>query len=1500
MKKFSKRMLALMLAVVMAIPTLFVLPSAASADDGLSSHLRAQYLTDSNLTQDKVGSNNLETRNGGGMYWDSIACKFPSGSSKPYYRVRLNDILSTVDFNQGFTIAFTAVRSESSWQRYLELSTDEGFTSNGSSSYLYFATNGNAKVRYKGGGETGNSGTGDEGGWNNWVVTVKNGSFQIYKNGSQAGSVTDGKVSSDWFTDIKDNGYLLLGASSYSNDGAFGGSMRDVRIYDTYVSSSSIGDLSSGTTTINPNGRSCVSNNSGRWSDGRVNIVNDGTKGAISAGLYRFDISGLPSTGYVDWASATFTVQSASNATMAHHQIDFYCRNGADLNGYINNGHYGVDWGEWSEGTANFRNNLGLNASTYIGTMQHKDLSDGKAVTVDLTEALITARENGWSSIILVAISRNISNNGSPWSDTWLYDPFILASVNDVSSNGTYDELTAAIRNYESKMQHAPYTNMKVAYDAYVMANRFADAMYYGEETPATSRVQSVINNLVVATENMKPWTYRTGDFSLSADYTVNKAQMLKGVTAGENANGGTEGGFKVYDYSDYMDNVLYAMGVGDQSNNGDSWKRTAGIFGSAGTSIALEYGPIVFLYDGVTTPAMPINLKSWYSGWDDDWTAIWINGTSDLSLTDCWHGHTGSREYQHSWYGDVYHTYDTNANPTGDDKSTYYYSTTLFYRGGNSSGFNNYLRTYDSIAWAGKNQSNAYNEANNATHIYVVDYKSLRDKIASKVSTIQNVTAYKEGGMSSLLGVMDKAVDLDPNHYIMYYPNEQNTQQATEISGASTLANDIGSRVSELNGASATADEATYNNLRAEMRTAHSTHPTGNSAYDDYHSNASAVASAYTTSSVASFRTAYEYAKWHMGCLVDWPYTHGEVPASGRLSNLVNAHNSLEQKADFSALDAAKDAAIAEVDSATIVDANTTSSVAAAKAYLQNATEFPYEYSADRNDTGVSKNSEIAAEKTKFDGWKNAVSLDKRADLSKLEKAYAKADALLLGLNGKAARYDKASVEALINAVTTAKKTQNITAQTMVKADAATRANYGQAVQTDANALADDIYAAIEGLTIVAENVSQVDLSAYEAAVSTINKLDPDAYEESTDGSIATAISNANTMVSTSTETYSTATINVVDSAVTQGNIEDATTGILTALTKCVKKYDIVANSGVTEIGARNGEYKDGKATYGTTMTFKSGDSDTAWYMSIKSGTIERTMQFQGYGSGLETRVMGKTEVKAVKRTTENPCRIRVIRDYDNDDKAPVDLVDFVSEGREYTLEAAPAVPYYTFDGYYVDGEKVTGNTVTVSGDVDVIAYYTVNNDASCAINATDISGTLTSKAAQYNEKVELEGGNGAYAWVEATDDTGLHFRPFYIGKNVSMFASEPTELKAVTEEQFNAYGFTLPAINLRKGGTVKSGEKTIFNAQLVAGNADVQEYGILVGTGNITEDMLNIENSGTHEDYRVLRAKSTRLVGANQFSIAIKGLPDNYIYRGYVIYSDGSSLQTEYTEIN
>ena len=1538
MKRFSKRMLALLMAAIMAMPVILAMPFSASAEndvaDYLNEHLVARYFTDSNITQDKVGNSNL-TAVGSGMNWTNDGTydcvKFPggnNGANTNYFKTSASSMLLGVNFTKGFSVSFTAKRGGNNYQRYFEFSTNEGYGDGSKTSYIYFSCNQNSKIKSipYGNSETGSPSISDDGNWHTWTLTVNKSRIFVYRDEVFWGQVQDtNRITDAWFNVIK-NGNLLLGASSFSGDPLFSGYMRDFKVYNVALTSLQVHQAVSGKpdnhngvnvkyeTAVNFHGTEgsdyAITNNNWYYSPTNTNYGLTRYSSAHSINtddslqyfrmwdksdrLYYADNSSRTQGIFQQDMDFRFDVTMGSRTDSASaYLIGIVDRNGNIPIQLLKNGNVKI-------------NNTELTGTNAVYSGNNEKAHNNYTFSFDYSEQMLHFSCYGeWT---------DSSHNFTIQKDYKVTDygitlnPGDLAGINILDGKGsgharfggiffyvpytpyvpgTLAELKETVALYESKMaQNKIYTNMGTAYEAYVLANRYIDAADYGDRTIGESLYRTATDNLLTATRNMEEWSAfipnAHGSFTGDANYVSDA------------------------DYAQTYKNVLYASTVTNDANGATVWyDNEIEIYGGSEKCNPRLYHPVsVMMYDGVNTPNVPIFsfFRHWCSAFHEYniyYYAIFIaDNAGGMEITNKWHGNQNeSFNYQWNYFnnGEVNVDYSDTTTMSDHKKVTFTFSSgewqmayanIMKFTG--SMADNEYTRTI-TPTWGmnfGNNSSDIKKErAVGTKSLYVVNYKALKDALGRAISTAQNVTSYKEGGLTAFFTAYDNATSFNPQ---TAYDWASDT-----ASKVATCGNDIRNMVSALDNSNKRAD--IYPILRTEMKTAHSNHPTGNSAETDFATDSAVLKNTYTKSSVDTFKTTFSATKTHMANLVENAYQTN----SANIPQLESAHF-LDLKADFSALDAAKDAAIAEVDSATIVDANTTSSVAAAKAYLQNATEFPYEYSADRNDTGVSKNSEIAAEKTKFDGWKNAVSLDKRADLSKLEKAYAKADALLLGLNGKAARYDKASVEALINAVTTAKKTQNITAQTMVKADAATRANYGQAVQTDANALADDIYAAIEGLTIVAENVSQVDLSAYEAAVSTINKLDPDAYEESTDGSIATAISNANTMVSTSTETYSTATINVVDSAVTQGNIEDATTGILTALTKCVKKYDIVANSGVTEIGARNGEYKDGKATYGTTMTFKSGDSDTAWYMSIKSGTIERTMQFQGYGSGLETRVMGKTEVKAVKRTTENPCRIRVIRDYDNDDKAPVDLVDFVSEGREYTLEAAPAVPYYTFDGYYVDGEKVTGNTVTVSGDVDVIAYYTVNNDASCAINATDISGTLTSKAAQYNEKVELEGGNGAYAWVEATDDTGLHFRPFYIGKNVSMFASEPTELKAVTEEQFNAYGFTLPAINLRKGGTVKSGEKTIFNAQLVAGNADVQEYGILVGTGNITEDMLNIENSGTHEDYRVLRAKSTRLVGANQFSIAIKGLPDNYIYRGYVIYSDGSSLQTEYTAIN
>ena len=522
-------------------------------------------------------------------------------------------------------------------------------------------------------------------------------------------------------------------------------------------------------------------------------------------------------------------------------------------------------------------------------------------------------------------------------------------------------------------------------------------------------------------------------------------------------------------------------------------------------------------------------------------------------------------------------------------------------------------------------------------------------------------------------------------------------------------------------------------------------------------------------------------------------------------------------------------------------------------------------------------------------------VDLDKRADLTKFDTAYDRADSLLTSLDGKISQYTEDSVVALKNALTAT----NVS--TYANADEETRADYGSAVQTDANNLADAINNAYDGLTL-----APVDSTAYEAAVTTITNLDPEAYDETS--SITNAINAANT-VNTDTVEYGDSTITFVNESV-QKDVDDVTNYIVSALTASVKQYSVDASDAeVKEISANNGQYytDTNKATYGTKMTFRSEDPKTAWFLELTTATTHKQLAFAGSGAKFETKVLGNISVKAYTRTETNDCRVTIARNYDNDpDKIPIEYLNYVASGTEFELPAAPALAFYTFDGYYIGETKITSATVSITEDTDIIAKYTVNNDASCAINATDINSNPLNSTVEYNNKVELQGGSGTYAWIEATDET--HFRPFYIGEDVSFFATESTTLKAVSKAEFDAYNFSVPTINLRKNGVILSGTRTVFNAQVVAENVDnIRECGILIGVKNgeegiiPDESLLTLEHTGTQTNYRVVRAKSTKFVGANQISIAINNVPSEYSYRAYVIYDNGEGTApvTVYTDL-
>ena len=550
------------------------------------------------------------------------------------------------------------------------------------------------------------------------------------------------------------------------------------------------------------------------------------------------------------------------------------------------------------------------------------------------------------------------------------------------------------------------------------------------------------------------------------------------------------------------------------------------------------------------------------------------------------------------------------------------------------------------------------------------------------------------------------------------------------------------------------------------------------------------------------------------------------------------------------------------------------------------DASSAVYDYSNNTNTTVNGAADEVASIVSDFNAYKAP---DLRADLTNLQKAFDRADSFLKSLNGKAAQYDASSIEALISAVTAT------TVSTYMNADSATRAEYGQAVQADADELEAAINTAYNGLKLSVTDTS-IDTSAYEAAVAIVNNPDPDAYN--TTESITTARSTANTLVSTATVPYGTAKINVFNSNTTAQSVNDATGTILTALSNSIKTYT-VTTQGVSETTFKNGTTTGSAtpytATYGTTVLCKSDNAETAWYTEITSGTSHRSEQFQGYGKSLEMKVVGNMTIKAVKPSATTK-QVKITRNYSDNDSSPVSLVNYVTTGESFTLPTAPALAYYSFDGYYINNVKYTEKAVTVNNDIEIVAKYIFDSSATYAINATDINNVAQNSNANYNTRVSLEGGSGAYGWVEETSDS--HFRPFWVGENVEFLASESTTLKAVTENDFN---FTTPCINLRKSGVIVSDTKKIFNAQLFDAGKEIKEYGILIGTGNITADALVIENSGTHDDYRIIRAKSTRLVGANQFAISVKNLADGYSYRGYVVYENSDDeFVTAYTEIN
>ena len=1611
MKKTSKKILSLMLAVIMALPALYMMPYMAGAEViDLSGMTIARYLVN-DVNTDEIGDTTLNKV--GSPSWDSNSFKTGLGSARltdgNYFSIQIGSLLKSSGVaSNGFSVSFYGKPDSSNsnqFGRFFEFN-DKGnkgtidYNSNRDSTFYASMWPYENKIEvdnYNYGSRAYISQSGVTNNyynaWHHYVATFANGRVCVYVDGAVGYQTDTNQMNGDALNRIcADNGYLLLGQAGW-NDTGYTGWLRDFRVYNKALTQSEATQVKD-QYDIDTELLTAISDyetKMGRMANGGVYYKNmTAAYNAYIAACKGYDAYTYGGDNSVDRQALTRALNLASeNMTQwkkpTANEKTYYPKNGDNDNPHYAN---------------NFSVNL-LSASL--------DSTNGETTVYDQTEDYMQVRLFYSKNVLLydgetapmfpVSFSYNLNNapkktgryvhtvypstgngsKGSTGDDSREFELWNGVKPNDsgdhsicwigqdnkqMAYNWMYSQSSKVSAESTNAHNHWSSKHETGCNAGSTGQNWYANALRYKGGDPGVA-FKEIYINWAFRTSGSEQQTTITNDSYKTAAATVptyiynykgikDKLDGKKGIVSA--VSNYREGGLStLLGYYDTLTrdwqtvkgdasttNTAYSN-IGSTSATADNSTRASNYesLRSKLTEYADTYNSNAAAL-GKTTSSFSTfqtkynDVKAMFALVDDRGYA---NPSTDLGtlLTNLNNAYIGLKEVaDFSGVDSAHSTALTN------------YTTALasgLYTTRSLNELNTYLNTAANFPYKSKT---AAERADTAKDTYQTAITAEASAISGAQARILDLkydfdstdatyeTSYNTlfGDATTVVGTLDTEGQAFTTTSIgavqtalsnaTYKPEGADRADAGQTHDGSAITAEMGTITSALSGLKALASFGTL--LDAKQ------------AWVDY---ITANAALYTTSSVTAFRN---YINNSTG---DFPYAQYNL-AQRRNTAAETAQSAIDDEAlayaginpldylvplatKFDELDDAYDAAVAETRAA-LTSQYTTDSLTAARAYLDNATEFPYEKAADRADTGTDEDDEIELEIAKYENWKETFTgFDALADLTYFDAEYDKANTFLLNLNGKTAEYTADSLQDVVDAVTAAANASGANKSVQQIATATDRSNFGQLVQTDANNFADDIRDAMAALvkvdTSVAGDVEATDLSAYEAAVSILNNVDPDAYDV-TAGDVTSIRNSANASFETNATTisYGGATINAIDGEVTQEQINGATQTILDALTVRTKQYTITKDeTGSTDftVSAKNGtSYGSGEsADYGTTIVATTNDSsEVAWYLEIRTGSMWKKPAFQGYGKRLSTKVLGTTKIKAVKPSASER-KVTIYRQYDDNaltDKSPIQAVEYVTAGESYTLPTAPAIAFYTFSGYYYKSNNEKINTAAiddVSEDIEIYAKYEAAEGADCAINATGGSAAY-SETVSYNDKVSLTGAADTYGWVEAIDAT--HYRPFKIGKDVEFFASESTELKAVNKATFDSYNFILPCINLRQSGvttqTVDEKVKTIFNAQLVNNGMDIQEYGILIAAPltkegstpiaieNMLPSMVVIENSGKHEGenaYQILRAKSTKLVGAGQFTIGVNSLPANYIYRGYAIYKDSDgNLQTVYSE--
>ena len=641
-----------------------------------------------------------------------------------------------------------------------------------------------------------------------------------------------------------------------------------------------------------------------------MNIVNDNRNECFSIGFWQYDISQLlQMNAYTKTAQLVLDVPSTPESDCQG--LTFYYATDAVAEGLVSGANtvpevMGSNGGHIDRAISHF----GL---VSFATIPKSSIVVGNKLTIDVSQAINNTLSNNNSIMtIMVMQSRaggDQQTNG--WTDTRIgygKNPLTCAiDINVPNFEPGVDSLNSAITAYENKMKNIGssnatlYKNMANAYEAYIKALRYRDAYVYGKNTSAYNAMQTITSDLIKATALMTPWTDEvTGQLE-------SKVPVFHNDSATDMAG-----------YTDFYGNILYT-----ESCSSGNYDRTNGHTDGASVlfqpridvniNMQLYYPNTVLVYDGSSNkPVIPVVLmgrrttssnRYTYTvypaaeGCDSTYTETMAGIDADLISLSSAKG-DGTYDFKGGSTGTVLSFTSARANNSdliGTTVGNPYRRAAQPFNNISGGWWNNYATAFqvsDSIefngegvkevgkywAWyggsdAGLSQSIDSNmrDYRAAQHkIYVVNYKDLADKMkdATNLSKLMSISNYTEGGMLEALKGYDKATSFD-----LY---------SITLANVVDKGNEIKSAIEGMNSA-ITEDKnlRAYPQLRAAVESAKKIFDEGNKDNENY-----------TAESWSRFVTAYANATEHFAVLSANPYD--SEAAFALIEPLTTAQNEL------------------------------------------------------------------------------------------------------------------------------------------------------------------------------------------------------------------------------------------------------------------------------------------------------------------------------------------------------------------------------------------------------------------------------------------------------------------------------------------------------------------------------------------------------------------------------------------------------------------------------